>query len=203
MRPIGTTVLVIALNILLSACAIGPLVSHESARTVGRTNNELVGGYGNSGYIFKWNFGLADNLDLGLHWESFSIGLRVKYAFLNQSQGWSWAGALGVGESFGGNHYYGDIIGSYKADAWEPYGTVRLVHVKNDPLEIEYENTGIVDLTIGLREYNYGQFMLGTRYWFGPHWLLSLEASALRSFTSGVDFNDTIVVGAAFGYRFD
>jgi hypothetical protein len=203
MKFVKAPVVWLALNLFLSACAIGPLVSHETARTVGKANNEIVAGYGNASYVFKWNFGLSDNLDFGLHWEALSIGLRAKYAFLNQSAGWSWAGALGIGESFGGNHYYGDVIGSFKTGSWEPYGTTRFVHVKNDPLEVKDENTGVVEFTLGLEEYDYGQFILGTRYWFGPKVMMSIEASKLFSFTKGVDFSDTLVVGAALGFRIE
>lgn len=186
----------------LSGCAVGPLVSHETARTVGDSNSELIGGYGQAGYVFKWNYGLTENLDFGLHWESLSIGLRAKYAFINNDNGWSFASALGTGVSVGGNHYYGDIIGSYLVDSWEPYGTLRFVHVNNDPVEFKDEDTGQADFTIPGSQYQYGQFILGTRYWFNPHWLLSLEASSLFALTSGLKFGGNVLIGAAFGYRF-
>lgn len=185
-----------------SGCAVGPLVSHETARTVGDSNHELIGGYGQAGYVIKWDYGLAENLDLGLHWESLSIGLRLKYAFINKKDGWSLATALGTGASIGGSHYYGDLIGSYVTGSWEPYGTLRVVHVKNDPLEFRDKNTGEVDVTVPGSKYNYGQFILGTRYWFTPHWLFSLEASSLFAMTSGLKFGNDVFVGGAFGYRF-
>ena len=83
---------------ILSGCAVGPLAIHETARTVGKSNHELVAGYGIAGYVFKWNIGLSENWDIGLHWESLSIGLRAKYAFLqNSEKGWSLATAAGTG----------------------------------------------------------------------------------------------------------
>jgi hypothetical protein len=186
----------------LSGCAVGPLVSHETARTVGDSNHELIGGYGMAGYVVKWDYGLTKNLDLGLHWESLSIGLRAKYAFINNREGWSFATALGAGASVGGSHYYGDIIGSYLAGSWEPYGTLRLVHVKTDPLEFKDKDTGEIDFTVPSAEYDYGQFILGTRYWISAHWLLSLEASSLFAVSSGLKIGSGVLVGGSFGYRF-
>lgn len=186
----------------LSGCAVGPLVSHETARTVGNSNHELIGGYGSAGYAVKWNYGLTENLDIGLHWETLSVGLRAKYAFINNKTGWSLAGALGSGGSVGGSHYYGDIIGSYLTGFWEPYGTVRVVQVKNDPLEFRNKDTGQIDFTVPTSQFNYGQVILGTRYWFTPHWLLSIEASTLFTMTSGVKIGNGAIVGGSFGYRF-
>lgn len=188
--------------VFLSGCAVGPLVSHETARTVGNSNHELIGGYGQAGYILKWNYGLTENLDLGLHWESLSIGIRAKYAFINNKSGLSLASAIGTGASIGGSHYYGDFISSYLTGSWEPYGTVRIVHVKNDPLEFKNKDTGQVSFTIDKSEYDYGQFILGTRYWFSNHWLFSVEASSLFTISSGFKAGNSVFGGASFGYRF-
>ncbi len=188
--------------VFLSSCAIGPLVSHDTARTVGKSNHELIGGYGDAGYAFKWNYGLNDNLDFGLHLESLSIGLRAKYAFINNKEGWSFATALGTGSSLGGSHYYGDIVGSYLVGSWEPYGTIRLVHVTTDPLELKDTDTGQINFVVASSEYNYGQFMIGTRYWLNQNWLLSVEASSLFTDSSDFDISKGIIAGAALGYRY-
>lgn len=188
---------------MLSGCAIGPLVVHETARTVGPNNNELDGGWGQAGYVVKWNYGLGQDLDFGIHWESLSIGLRLKYAILNaRERGFSLAVAAGTGVSIGGSHYYGDLIASYLAGSWEPYGALRAVHVKNDPLEFRDQDTGQVDFTVDKIEYDYGQLTLGTRYWFTPHFLLSLEASSLFAFSSGLGIGSNVLIGGALGYRF-
>lgn len=193
---------VLATVIFVSGCAVGPLVSHETARTVGDNSHELLAGYGQAGYVAKWNYGITENLDVGLHWEMLSLGLRAKYAWLNASSGWSLATAIGAGESMGGSHYYGDLIGSYATEKWEPYGTVRIVRVKNDPIEFKDVDTGYVDLTIDKSEFTYGQFMLGTRYWFTPNWLLSLEATSLFKLSPGLHAVNPVLAGASLGYRF-
>ena len=189
--------------LFFSSCAIGPLVSHETARTVGDSNHEIVAGGGQAGYVFKWNYGLSKNFDIGLHWESLSVGIRAKYAFLNQqSGGMSMALALGTGSSIGGSHNYGDVMLSYLTGAWEPYATARFVQVKNDPLKFQNENTGQVDFAVSAFEYQYGQYILGSRIWFNKHWLFSIEASKLYSISSGVTIGSEVIGGAALGYRF-
>jgi hypothetical protein len=195
--------IVVSVALLLSGCAFGPLVVHETARTVGASNNELIAGYANAGYVLKWNVGLAEDTDLGFQLESLSLGVRIKHAFINSPKsGFSLAGAAGIGTSVGGNHYYADGILSYLSGAVEPYGTIRIVHVNTDPVEARSENTGEVAFTINRSEYNYGQLILGSRFWFSQNWLLSVEVSSLSSLSTGLDFSNPVIAGAALGYRF-
>ena len=77
-----------------------------------------------------------------------------------------------------------------------------MVHVKTDPVDFKDESTGRFDFQVDSINYNYGQVILGTRYWFNPKWLLSVEASTLFSASSGLSIADTLLIGAAFGYRF-
>lgn len=186
----------------LCGCAVGPLMSHESARTVGEKKIELAGGLGQAGYVLKWTYGVSENFDLGVHWESLSIGLRAKYAFLNQKQGWSSALAGGIGTSVGGSHYYGDAMLSYAVQRFEPYGTLRVVHVKTNPVEFKDKDTGYVHFTVDRFEYEYGQVFLGTRYWFNEQWMLSVEASSLFALTTGLGIGNNILLSGAVGCRF-
>jgi hypothetical protein len=202
MKHILNSAFFLFFTVTTAGCAIGPLVSHETARTVGYTNSEVLGGYGVGGYVFKFNYGLAENLDFGLHWESLSVGLRLKYAFINgKENAWSFAGAAGLGSSIGGSHYYGDLTASYLFKQFEPYGTFRYVHVKNDPIEFKDKDTGTVDFTADFPDYDYGQAILGFRFWFDKHWLASLEASSLFAF-HGLTIGEGVLVGGAFGYHF-
>jgi hypothetical protein len=193
--------LILFFNFVFSGCAVGPLVSHDNARTVGKSNSEFMGGVGSAGYLVKWNYGLSENLDFAVQFESLSLGIRAKYSFLNNKEGFSFATALGTGASIGGSHYYADIIGSFLNGSWEPYGLLRVVQVKTDPLELKDEDTGELAFTVDEVEYSYGQAILGTRYWFNKSWFLSLEVSSLFSI-SNVKFTDEVLVGTALGYKF-
>lgn len=187
---------------LQTAC-VGPLVSQETAQTVGYHRHEIVGGGGQAGALVKYNFGLGENLDVGAQWESLSIGLRMKYALLNEhEEGFSLALAGGLGSSIGGSHYYGDLMASYLTGRMEPYGTFRMVHVKIDPVEFKDSNSGQTVFTVDLGDYSYAEAILGTRIWLTRHWLLSFEAATLMSMTSGLSFTNSLIVDGAFGYRF-
>jgi hypothetical protein len=187
---------------LLSACAFGPLAMHETGRTVGDGKHELVGGYGIQGLVAKWSYGLTPDVDIGAQVESLSLGVRMKYSFLNPSKGWASAVAAGVGESLGGSHYYGDLHLSYNGDQFEPYLGVRVVRVTTDPVEFKDENTGEVDIVIDSSKYSYGQAFLGSRWWFTKVGFLSLEASTLFE-VKDIDFIDqTTLASLAVGARF-
>lgn len=187
--------------LLLSACAVGPLVVHESARTVGERNHELTAGYGEAGYVGKWNFGVTKDLDIGLQLESLSLGGRLKYAFINgQDSGWSVAGALGAGTSVGGSHYYGDLMVSHLLADWEPYGVLRIVHIKTDPVDFRDRDSGKLNGRISQYEFNYSQMTVGTRYWFSKEWYASAEASSIFAIEGGGAAG--IFLGGAFGYHF-
>jgi hypothetical protein len=182
--------------ISLTGC-VGPLVMHETARTVGNSNSELLGGYGKAGFVLKWNYGLAEKLDIGLQTETLSFGLRLKYALIdNQRNGFSLATALGAGISWGGSHNYGEIIGSYLTGKWEPYSAFRLVRVKIDPTEVRDHDMNI-DFTTDEFKYNYTQFILGTRFWFNDHWLFSLEGSRASANVANI-----VLLSGGIGYRF-
>lgn len=146
----------------LSACAVGPLVSHETARTVGDGKTELVAAYGSPGLALKATHGMSENFDLGIHIESLNRGLRAKYAILNASQGLSVAGAFGYGLSFGGRYMTEDITVSYLNHEWEPYGTLRLSQVSIDDADVEDANTHEHLFKIKGGSFSYGQFIVGT-----------------------------------------
>jgi len=189
-------------SLALSGC-VGPLVSQESARTVGRHNSEIIGGGGQAGWMVKYTFGLTENLDIAAQTEELSVGARIKYAFVNnQEEGWSAAIAGGAGSSIGGEHYYGDLMGSYLFGVMEPYATFRYVHVSIDATDFKDNDNGQTLFTIPGGSYNYGQAILGTRVWFTKHWLMSAEAASLISLTSGLKFSNDVIVDGAFGYRF-
>lgn len=190
----------------LTSCAIGPLVSHETARTVGRNKHEPAFGYGMAGYVLKWNYGITDNFDIGLHWESLSIGLRAKYAFIkNDGEGFSLASAIGYGSSIGGKYTSVDLLGSYLVGQWEPFSMFRYVHVKTDPIEFRSDdpNTQGFDFTISSQKYDYGQLSFGSRYWFKENLYFSGELSYLFSFkTEYFDLSRNLYAGGIVGVRF-
>ncbi len=196
-------VLVPLLTVFSVSCAVGPLVQHETARSVGSGGQEFVAGYGQAGYMLKWNIGVTENFDFGIHWESLSFGVRGKYSLINgRTGGFSMAAAMGAGTSLGGSHQYGDLMFSYLTGAFEPYATARFVQVSTDPLEFRNADTGQTAFTVSSAQYNYGQAIVGSRFWLTPNWILSLEGSSFFSIGEGVTISSGGFFGAGLGYRF-
>lgn len=178
------------------AC-VGPVYVQETARTVGKGNVELLGGYGNGGYVVKANLGLSDNWDLGLQFESLSYGVRTKYAFLNPRQeGFGLAVASGLGGSIGGYHVYADLLASYLINSFEPYLTVRGTCIYTREFlsfSSELFNISRVAGTIWS-----GEVFLGSKFWVTKHLSLSPEISLLWVGSS----YPVIVYGGGLGFRF-
>ncbi|MDX9732159.1 MAG: hypothetical protein RBT63_10345 [Bdellovibrionales bacterium] len=188
--------------LFLGACATGPLMLHETARSVGKGKNELSLGYGIAGYAFKWSHGVSEDFDLGVQLESMSWGVRGKYSLVNaRTHGWSIAIGGGAGGSSYSKHIYGDFIVSHLADKWEPYGSLRVVHVTWDPLEFHRKNGELLFVTPSDR-FRYGQAILGTRYWTNQKTYLMFEASTLLGFESGVRWDSGMFLSAGVGGRF-
>lgn len=187
--------LLLPLGLVLSGCALGPLASYDTARTVGKGKHELGFSYGAPSY-FTWNYGVAESFDLGLQVEIFSISARAKYALLNQPEGgFSLAVAGGIGKSIGGSHDYGDLLMSYKFDVFEPYATVRAVNVKVDPKDFRDEKTGDLVFSLNSSRFNYRQYFVGTRIWFTPKIAVAVEGSRIES-SALVDGHANIYSGA-------
>lgn len=192
-------ILICALFLLFTSC-VGPMVSQETARTVGDQNIELSGGYGLMGFAFKASYGLTKDLDLGLQWEMLSIGIRAKYAIINNREGgFSLATALGTGYSFGGTHYYGDVMASYLTGRWEPYFTGRVTRVKIDAQDFRDEDTGDTMFTIDRDKFTYGLALVGTRYWFNNNCFMSAEAGATFPISSGYRVDNGFIITGAGG----
>ena len=160
-----------------------------------------------AGYLLKANYGVFEDFDIGIHYESLNIGVRAKYGWINsQVEGWSLSTAIGAGRSSFSTHYYGDLMLGYLKKPWEPYGTLRIVRVKTDPVEFESEshdsNNYFAFNRVESFEFTYGQIIFGSRYWTQPKWFLSGEISTLLVFDSSVQVSTGYILSGAMGHRF-
>lgn len=190
-----------------SSCALGPLISHETARTLGTGNHEFTGSLGTYGLGFRWGYGISENFDLSANVESTSFSARGKYAFLNNHQGgWSLALAGGGGYSslFPADFFHVDLMASYLRDSFEPYLNLRVVRVHLRELEFESEDRLLDAIEYAFRRqtFTYVQPILGARYWMNPRWAWSVEASSLAAIDSTVDIQSSILFGLGLSYRF-
>lgn len=186
----------------LVSCAISPLGLHETGRSVGQAKNEFIAGFGQAGYVFKWINGVTDNLDFGVQLETLSLGARLKYSIINQQKdGFSFATAAGFGVNLGGRHYYGDLIGSYLINDYEPYLGVRVTRVRVNFGNINNSN-GVISENYHANEFSYGQIFLGFKYQLSEKINLTLEASTLSTFSSDLKVDQVVLGSLGFGYRF-
>lgn len=188
--------------LLLQSCAIGPLYHHESARTLGSGRHDVTVGAGKAGYTFKWNAGLLNFLDLGMHLESFSAGLKAKLGIINNQEGFALSTGFGVGASIGGQYKLFDLNTSYKQGWFEPYLTLRYVSVTIDKDKIKDKDTGDLVFTFFDDKYEYYQPILGTLFWLGDKLHLSAELSMLHSKSNNMKLRNNFIYGASLGYRF-
>ena len=183
------------------AGCIPPMAGHETGRTLGESQSELIGGLGAFGHVIKYNYGVTDYLDLGIHWETFSLGLRAKYSFINTPiSGWSLAGALGAGSVSHGRYITGDVIGSYLSGDWEPYGFIRRSRVICNEVAAKDSKKLLHDFLVACEKKHYDrvQFTLGSKYWFSAKWFLSLETG--RVFENSIA--PVSILSTSFGYKF-
>jgi len=190
-------------SFIVSGCAVGPMTSHETARTVGKGKFEGLGGLGQSGYFAKGHFGVTRRLDLGLELETLTFGARAKGTIFRQKNGWSVASAFGFGGGSDNRYYYVDGIASYFLGHWEPYGTLRYISGKADLTELRSrEDATSLSFTTRKADFSYFQLMGGTRYWIDKNWLLSVEAATFLPVSTDFEVRDMLILSAAAGYRF-
>lgn len=183
---------IVFLSVIVGGC-FGPLVSHDTARTVGngKTSFKAIATNISSEYYgFKLDHGFGDNLDLGYSLETGSNGISAKYAFVNNARGSSFGAKVGYGSTFGGHYTLGSLLASYKGSNWEPYLNFQYVKVTIDEQDVKDSRTGDVFATTPKFDFNYTQAFIGTKYWFTPHFALSLE------FSDFVDNNDVNLLKA-------
>ena len=185
-------VLIVAILIFLLAGCFGPLISQESARTVGKGHNGFKLIASNAGYGFKYDHGFAEDFDVGYSLETYSTGISAKYAFLNNASGPALGGKIGYGTTLGGHYTMGSLLASYKTANWEPFLNLQYNSVQIDSQEVKDANTGDVFATTPTVDYNYTQAFLGMKYWFSPRFAISIEASDFIS-SNDVEIKGNIV----------
>jgi len=204
MKKIMMATLFVAQAFVLSSCVMGPINTFETGRTSGDGRGELLAGIGSTGFVGKLNYGVSENLDIGVQLETFSLGGKLKYALMNnQEKGFSLAMAGGAGVG-GGNssHYYGDVIASYLSGDLEPYGSFRFVHAINKSYDEKNDTNDNWIFNIQKREFNYQQYNLGLRYWVNEQLTLNAELTKLQAASSEIIFKDKTLVNVGLGVKF-
>lgn len=202
-RKICQSFFAVVVAVVVSGCAIGPLLSHDVGRSMGDGNHDikLMGSTGEL-WGFKYDYGLTDNFDIGFQWEALSAGIKLKYAWLNnQKSGMSIGTSLGTGTSFGGSYYNGALLLSYRSKYFEPFASVRYTKVESDETDLKDADTGELFVTIPSIEYDYTQAFVGTKIWFASWFGLSLEAGSFIA-SGDVKFDTNVFYSVALEFAF-
>lgn len=121
------TLFTLTLSVFFISCAMAPLTTPKTARSLGEGNWEID--LGATPSYLSVNRGFSENLDMGLTVENqlgLVFELSGKSAFINRSEeGYSLAlfGGVFTGDTLGGNSSefrLGPVL-SYKSGWWEPY----------------------------------------------------------------------------------
>ena len=176
-------------SLILSSCAFAPYSNNHSARTLGKGNVSVQAGLSANANvpIARLGYGIANNVDIGLLAEEQNntelFGGWLKYAFINEKEGFSFSAETSAGGSDSSRYFYiGPTVG-YKWHWYEPYFTARYNYVA-------YHNEHNVDLSLFGKldvnekgNYQYGLLTLGSTLW-ATNWLgLNLNANVTVPFT--------------------
>jgi hypothetical protein len=169
-------------NLVLACSCLAPLSNNFTGRSLGQGKVGLEAGVvaaGSALPVFKLSVGLSRDFDLGLQYDSFSLGLFGKYSFLNnQESGFSLAGVAGGGITVSGGYVYAGPVLSCKLGTLEPYFVGRFNFVSYGKSS---SSSALITWEAG--QYTYLQFTLGGVLWvwrgFGLNGEISFYSSSL------------------------
>ena len=195
-RLLGRAIKSLCLASLVLTCScLAPLSSNFTGRSLGQGKVGLEGGAiaaGSALPVLKLSIGLSRNFDLGLQYDSFSLGLFGKYSFINnQESGFSLAGVAGGGATGGGAYGFAGPAFSVKLGAFEPYAVGRYNFVSFG------ESSSSSRLSWEAGQHSYFQFTFGGLLWLGKGFGLNAEVSFFSGILGIEDMVPaTVLVGA-------
>lgn len=197
--------------LFVNSCAMSPLTSPKSARTLGEGNNKIDVGLSPTPSI-TYGHGLKENLDVGGLVElqlGFVASVWGKYAFINNPEGlavslygggfWGSSGTLSKGV------FLGPVL-SYKLDWFEAFSNIKYNSASwdagalvSDKQNEEGENAlGGVNWDSGKMEYT--QMVIGANFWFTEGFGLSVYGSQL--YDSTPEFDQGLLPGVELMFHF-
>ena len=156
---------------------MAPFSSNKSGQSYGAGNPQFEIGNANGSNYVKLGFGASQNMDLGYVMEFGDLstsGLFLKYSFLNQKIGGSYAMELGYGGSESSNYYYLGLIGSYAFTEYiELFINPRLTKVTTSDKDIEFGET-IGNIVVSETDLAYLYLASGINIWLNDSFGISL-----------------------------
>ncbi len=179
-----------SLCVFITGCAIAPLSNNFTGRSLGKKGVEIEGGAVVAGAAipsFKFSYGVSSDFDLGIHYDSYCIGLFGKYSIINNNEGFATAGLFGGGATVNGYYLYAGPVLSFKTGFFEPYFVGRFNYVHYDEFESDF------DIEPG--NYSYLQLTGGSVFWISKKIGLNVEVSAFTGATGAGEIAAPIFLG--------
>lgn len=186
------------LPVVLAAGCVAPLSHNLTGRSLGGGTfgidaGALVGPGEGVLPALKVAVGLSESADLGLQFDTFSLGFFGRKSFINNREtGPSLAGVIGLGMAAGGYYGYAGPVFSYKTGGFEPYLGARLNLVSYE----DSDSSSSISWDAG--DFAYPQATLGFSFWFSRRVALNAEASALIGDTGVLDAGIVGLAGLSF-----
>jgi hypothetical protein len=186
------------LPVVLAAGCVAPLSHNLTGRSLGGGTfgidaGALAGPGEGALPALKVAVGLSESADLGLQFDTFSLGFFGRKSFINNREtGPSLAGVIGLGMAAGGYYGYAGPVLSFKTGGFEPYLGARLNFVTYD----ESDSSSSISWEGG--DFTYPQATLGFCFWFSRRVALNAEASALIGETGVLDAGMVGLAGLSF-----
>lgn len=194
-------IVVFILYIGLSGCtSLAPLSNTPTARTLGKGNVHIGGGYvivADNAHV-RTGFGITDEIDLFFLAESGILndnaGIALKYGLLKADEGLSASLDGSLGTTKEKYYFYIGPTLSYKKNWIEPFVVARYNYAQDKYKEIDLFNINESDSFMTTR-LHYGQLTGGATIWVNNHFGLNLHVDQI--FGDG----DGTVFGAGFHWR--
>jgi hypothetical protein len=158
--------LALAILVTFAGCAVAPINSTTTARTLGEGQNEVRVNVIIPGAMVQR--GLTNNLDLGLGVElqfTTLVNLFAKYAFINKpAGGFSLAALGGVGVAGGSKSAYAGPILSYRHNWFEAFTIARYNYVRWSNDVSNKDRDDLLNFIPSKIKFGYTQLDVGASY---------------------------------------
>lgn len=183
---------------VLTVGCVAPLSHNLTGRSLGSGTFGLdagaVVGPGEGALpALKVAVGISESTDLGVQFDTFSLGFFGRKSFINSPvEGPSLAAVTGLGIAAGGWYGYAGPVFSYKTCRFEPYFSPRVNFVSYE----ESDSSSSISWEGG--DFVYPQVTLGFSFWLSRKVALSAEASALIGKAGVLDAGIVGMAGLSF-----
>lgn len=194
--------------LLSSGCAFAPFSHLSTARTVGKgvynfsggVIGSASGGISGGSPVLKVDYGVFDNLDVGIHYEMINTGMVLKYAIYNKKEDGMSLAMTGGGGSIGNGGYWNvGPIASYKIGFFEPYAAIKLTRVTKEHTNFSIIGFGTFQAPSNTFDFFY--FTIGMMAWASDRVGILLEYNFFGTNNTSTTFPTPGYLAGAISYK--